>query len=107
MGAGSSATVISMSPATCPCQQGSLFISGHTHVPVLRQEGELVLMNPGSICFPRGEWVASYGRYEDGCMSIHACKDGETDAAGALTRADKENQKGERRSGLDPERAGA
>ena len=61
-----------------PLPAGSLFISGHTHVPVLRQEGEIFLMNPGSICFPRGEWVASYGRYHEGRMSIHACKDGET-----------------------------
>lgn len=61
-----------------PLPAGSLFISGHTHVPVLRQEGEIFLINPGSICFPRGEWVASYGCYDEGCMSIHACKDGET-----------------------------
>ena len=47
-------------------------------LPVLQREGELVLMNPGSICFPRGEWAASYGRYEDGVMSIHACRDGTT-----------------------------
>lgn len=65
-------------PGNVPLPAGSLFISGHTHVPVLRQEGEMILINPGSICFPRGEWVASYGRYDEGCMSIHACKDGET-----------------------------
>jgi hypothetical protein len=34
-------------------------------------------MNPGSICFPRGELAASYGRYEDGVLSIHACADSE------------------------------
>ena len=32
--------------------EGSLFLSGHTHVPVLEWQGERVLMNPGSICFP-------------------------------------------------------
>ena len=67
-------------PEAVPLPAGSLFISGHTHLPILRrdarQEGELVLVNPGSICFPRGEWAASYGRYEDGVMSIHACRDG-------------------------------
>ena len=31
-------------------------------------------MNPGSICFQGGEWVASYGRYDEGYMSIHACR---------------------------------
>lgn len=56
---------------------GSLFISGHTHLPVLQREGELVLMNPGSICFPRGDLAATYGRYETGVLSIHACADSE------------------------------
>ena len=69
-------------PEAVPLPAGSLFISGHTHLPILRrearQEGELVLVNPGSICFPRGEWAASYGRYEDGVMSIHTCRDGTT-----------------------------
>ncbi|MCO4204604.1 phosphodiesterase [Aeromonas taiwanensis] len=65
-------------PDAVPLPAGSLFISGHTHLPVLQREGDLVLMNPGSICFPRGEWDASYGRYEDGVMSIHACQDGAT-----------------------------
>lgn len=65
-------------PDSVPLPAGSLFISGHTHLPVLQREGELVLMNPGSICFPREEWAASYGRYEDGVMSIHACHDGAT-----------------------------
>ena len=65
-------------PDAVPLPAGSLFISGHTHLPVLQREGDLVLMNPGSICFPRGAWAASYGRYEAGVMSIHACQDGAT-----------------------------
>ena len=64
-------------PAEVPLPAGSLFISGHTHLPVLQREGELVLMNPGSICFPRGNLAASYGRYEDGVLGIHACADSE------------------------------
>lgn len=63
-------------PGEVPLPAGSLFISGHTHVPVLQREGELVLMNPGSICFPRGALAASYGCYEQGVMHIHACADG-------------------------------
>ncbi|MBS4702989.1 phosphodiesterase [Aeromonas veronii] len=55
---------------------GSLFLSGHTHVPVLEWQGERVLMNPGSICFPRGELPASYGSYEDGVLRVNACEDG-------------------------------
>ncbi|MGY3901530.1 phosphodiesterase [Aeromonas lusitana] len=63
-------------PDEVPLPSGSLFISGHTHLPVLAREEERVLMNPGSICFPRGEWAASYGCYEDGLMRIHGCNDG-------------------------------
>ena len=63
-------------PGEVPLPAGSLFISGHTHVPVLQREGALVLMNPGSICFPRGALAASYGCYEQGVMRIHACADG-------------------------------
>lgn len=33
-------------------------------------------MNPGSICFPRGELPASYGCYEDGVLRVNACEDG-------------------------------
>ncbi|WP_339009838.1 phosphodiesterase [Aeromonas popoffii] len=64
-------------PEAVPLPAGSLFISGHTHMPVLQREGELVLMNPGSICFPRAELAATYGRYEDGVLGIHACADSE------------------------------
>ncbi|MGL5597586.1 MAG: phosphodiesterase [Aeromonas sp.] len=55
---------------------GSLFLSGHTHLPMLEWQGEQVVMNPGSISFPRGELPASYGRYEAGVLSVHACEDG-------------------------------
>lgn len=63
-------------PDELPLPPGSLFLSGHTHVPVLEWQGDNVLMNPGSICFPRGDLPASYGCYEAGVLSIHACADG-------------------------------
>ena len=56
---------------------GSLFLSGHTHVPVLEWQGERILMNPGSICFPRGDLPASYGCYYAGVLTINACADGQ------------------------------
>lgn len=49
---------------------GSLYISGHTHVPQLESQGTRVRLNPGSITFPRGEWPASFGWYEEGRMQI-------------------------------------
>ena len=32
-----------------------LFISGHTHIPVLEHAGEVILLNPGSPSLPKGE----------------------------------------------------
>ncbi|RQM74620.1 phosphodiesterase [Aeromonas jandaei] len=54
----------------------SVFLSGHSHVPVLERQGDQILMNPGSICFPRGELPASYGCYEVGVLSVKSCVDG-------------------------------
>ena len=67
-------------PITAPYNQMLVdgrrwFVShGHLYRPA---EVPLVLMNPGSICFPRGNLAASYGRYEDGVLGIHACADSE------------------------------
>ena len=33
---------------------GDLLISGHTHIPVLKKEGDCLAINPGSISFPKG-----------------------------------------------------
>lgn len=63
-------------PDEIPLPAGSLFLSGHTHLPVLEWQGEKVLMNPGSICFPRGELPASFGCYEQGVLSVKGCADG-------------------------------
>lgn len=35
--------------------RADLFISGHTHVPVLEKEGGVVLLNPGSPSLPKGD----------------------------------------------------
>ncbi|MCL6638875.1 MAG: phosphodiesterase [Firmicutes bacterium] len=46
--------------------QADLFISGHTHVPLLEQEGEVVLLNPGSPSLPKGDGRASVALLECG-----------------------------------------
>lgn len=33
--------------------RGTLVVSGHTHVPVLEEEGGLVFLNPGSVSLPK------------------------------------------------------
>ena len=37
-----------------PLAAGSLLLSGHTHVPCFRQDGEIFLANPGSVSIPKG-----------------------------------------------------
>ena len=37
---------------------------GHTHVPVIQWVGGVFLMNPGSLCEPRGGSLGSYGLAE-------------------------------------------
>ena len=39
---------------------GSVFVSGHTHVPVLEYSGEILLVNPGSPAMPKGGSKAGY-----------------------------------------------
>ncbi len=39
--------------------KGSLVISGHTHVPLIEEEGGLLFLNPGSISLPKGGFEKS------------------------------------------------
>ncbi len=49
---------------------GDVIVSGHTHLPVADQKGELYLFNPGSITIPRGDHQASYGLLEDNTLKV-------------------------------------
>ena len=50
---------------------GSVVLSGHTHIPVLEENAEGVLLfNPGSVSIPKGGFPASYGVYEDGGFAV-------------------------------------
>ena len=50
---------------------GSVVLSGHTHVPTCdRNEGGLLLLNPGSVSIPKGGFPASYAIYENGTFSV-------------------------------------
>lgn len=37
-----------------PMAAGTLLLSGHTHVPAFRREGNCILANPGSVSIPKG-----------------------------------------------------
>jgi len=53
-----------------PLPPDSLFISGHSHLPLLERRGSLILMNPGSITLPKGGNPRSYGLIEEGGLWI-------------------------------------
>lgn len=45
---------------------GTIVVSGHTHLPVLAQEGGLTFFNPGSVSLPKGGHPATYGVWRPG-----------------------------------------
>ena len=50
---------------------GSVVLSGHTHIPVLENnEDGILLLNPGSVSIPKGGFVPSFAVYEDGHFSV-------------------------------------
>ncbi len=62
-----------------PLPPGTVFASGHTHIPRLEKlENELWAFNPGSISLPKGGSAASFGFYRDGVLRVCALGDGKT-----------------------------
>lgn len=53
-----------------PDYHGNIFISGHTHVPMLLKEQEIIYVNPGSIGSPRGGSLKSYAIFNDNKIEI-------------------------------------
>jgi putative phosphoesterase len=50
---------------------GSVVLSGHTHIPVLEENPDgILLLNPGSTSIPKGGFAASYAMYEDGMFAV-------------------------------------
>ncbi|MBJ3814419.1 phosphodiesterase [Shimwellia pseudoproteus] len=64
---------------------GDILASGHTHIPVAEQRGEIVVFNPGSVSIPKGVFPASYGMLDDDVLTIHALADGKVIADVAIT----------------------
>ena len=48
-----------------PLSAGDIFISGHTHIQVLKEEKGLVFLNPGSPSIPKGNSFAGYAIIEN------------------------------------------
>ena len=49
-----------------PCiKSGDIFVSGHTHIPCIKEKNGIVFLNPGSASKPRGGFVPTYMVYEN------------------------------------------
>ncbi len=39
----------------------NIFISGHTHIPLIKKEDNIIFVNPGSTSIPKGKYGGSFG----------------------------------------------
>ena len=53
-----------------PLPDGSIFISGHTHIPLLEMRGGIIVLNPGSTTIPKGGSEAGYAVIEETVIMI-------------------------------------
>ncbi len=53
-----------------PLQKGDILLHGHTHVPVLENRGDYILLNPGSVSLPKQNTAKSYMTYESGVFTL-------------------------------------
>lgn len=47
-----------------------IFLSGHTHIPILEKERDRIIINPGSISIPKGGSRESFITYENRKFSL-------------------------------------
>lgn len=56
--------------------KGTVVVSGHTHLPVLSSESELIYLNPGSTSLPKSEdGIATFGYLEENKLQILSVND--------------------------------
>jgi uncharacterized protein len=53
-----------------PLQKGDVFISGHTHIPVLEEREGLIFLNPGSPSIPKGGSVGGYATIDESGIAL-------------------------------------
>ena len=53
-----------------PEYHGNIFINGHTHIPVLYKENNIIYANPGSITSPRGCFYKSYMVFDNDKITL-------------------------------------
>ena len=47
-----------------------VFLSGHTHTPLMKKEKDIYYLNPGSLSLPRGDLGGTYLVYQDGNFQL-------------------------------------
>lgn len=53
-----------------PTYHGDIFISGHTHIPSISKENNIIYVNPGSISKPRNGSLNSYAIFDNNKIVI-------------------------------------
>lgn len=53
-----------------PIQKGDILLHGHTHILTAEREGDITILNPGSVSIPKGGNPPTYGVLEDRVFSI-------------------------------------
>ena len=53
----------------------NVYIQGHTHVPMMIEENNILYLNPGSVTLPRGGSIKSYILYEDNIFYLKSVDD--------------------------------
>ena len=52
-------------------KENTILIFGHYHIPFIKEENNIIYINPGSISVPRGNNSASYAIYENNTFTIY------------------------------------
>lgn len=53
-------------------RKGTVVCHGHTHIPVIEQNGDQIIFNPGSIALPKNDTPHTYGVYEEKSLKVLA-----------------------------------
>jgi putative phosphoesterase len=56
-------------------KSGDVIVHGHTHIPVAEKMDDILVYNPGSITFPKGGNVPSYGLFEHDVLKVFSFSD--------------------------------
>ncbi|HDM76012.1 MAG TPA: phosphodiesterase [Deltaproteobacteria bacterium] len=55
-----------------PLKENDIFVSAHTHIPMIRKQNGVYVFNPGSISLPKGGSTHSYGLFDGEVLEVKA-----------------------------------